>query len=309
MKSGPVLSSVVLLVCLLGSMCEKHSRPPNIDFEGDASWYHGSEEEKQYLLKTFPADGRKTIPWPPEELARYVDISIDVTQSSFTDRINYRGTRMPWAEYNVRKFADYLRKNHGLLPGDRITLRVFGTEPENQKKKIAQDQSVDIINPPLQVDVQAATYTARYNDRHLVVDVATKNYADFERNTIDQIEDWSLDQIRKDVYTKSPLLDHIANVKRLTDSKTVKRLLIFVTDGHIDFDDVYFSPDDYSQQTVDKIKNDAEQLKLKPFTTPDPNVSVIVFGLNDRGDERFRQRQESLLRWFFDQQPALLIKN
>jgi hypothetical protein len=274
---------------------------------GDQSWYKGTEEEKQYLLKTFPSDGRKTIPWPPEDLARYVDISIDVTQSSFNSRILYRGKEIPWAEYNVQKFTDYLLKEHVLLPGDRITLRIFGADPKNQK--IAQDQSWDIINPPLQVDVQATVYTSRYFDRHLIVTPTTKNYSEFERNTVSQIEDWSLDKIRKEIYTKSPLLHHIANVKRNTDSKTVKRLLIFVTDGHIDFEDVYFSPDDYSEQTVEMIKNAADELKLKPFTNPDANVSVTIFGLNDRGDEHFRQKQDGLLRWFFDKQNVALMRN
>jgi hypothetical protein len=194
-----------------------------------------------------------------------------------------------------------------LIPGDRITLRIFGAEPK--KKKIAQDQSWDIINPPLQVDVQATVYTNRYNDRHLVVTPTTKNYSDYERSTISQIEKWGLDKIGKEIYTKSPLLNHIANVKRNTDSRSGKRLLIFITDGHVDFDDVYFSPADYSDETIEKIKNVAEELKLKPCTSLDPNLSVIIFGLNDSGDERFRQQQEALLRWFFDKQNITLVRN
>jgi hypothetical protein len=301
-------SAGVLLILSISFSCDgKHDRSPTIEFEGNASWYKGSDQEKEYLLKTFTSETKKAIPWPPEELARYVDISIDVTESSFTNRILYRGREIPWAEYNVHKFTDYLLKEHVLLPGDRITLRVFGAEPKRQK--ISQDQSWDIINPPLQIEIESAVYTSRHNDRHLKVMSTTVNYADYERNTVSQIEEWGLDRIRKEIYTKSPLLHHIANVERNTESKTVKRLLIFVTDGYIDFDDVYFSPADYSEPIVEKIKNAVEGLKLRPSSDAEANTSVIIFGLNDRGDERFRQKQESLLRWFFGKQNAVLLRN
>jgi hypothetical protein len=301
-------SAGILLLLSISLACDaKHDRAPAIDFDGDASWYKQSEREKQYLLKAFPGEAKKTIAWPPEELARYVDISIDVTQSGFNDRILYRGKEISWAEYNVHKFSDYLLKEHILSPGDRITLRIFGENPKNHN--ISQDQSWDIIDPPLQIEIESTVYTNRYKDLHLKVEVTSKNSLNYERSTVSQIEDWSLDKVRKEIYTKSPLLNHIANVKRNTDSKTVKRLLIFVTDGHIDFDDVYFSPGDCSEQTIEKIKSSAEELKLRPFNDADGNVSVIIFGLNDRGDERFRQKQESLLRWFLGKQDAVLVRN
>ncbi len=55
------------------------------------------------------------------------------------------------------------------------------------------------------------------------------------------------------------------------------------------------------------IKNATEELKLKPFASPDPNVSVVIFGLNYAGDERFRQTQEALLRWFLDKQDPRFV--
>jgi len=220
----------------------------------------------------------------------------------------YRGREMSWAEYNANKFADYLLNEHVLLPGDRITLRIFGSNPNPKKKqKLSQDQSTDIVNPPLQIEIQSTVYTARYNDRNLKVLKTSGNAVDYERRTVSQIQDWSLDKIRQQIYTKSPLLDHIASIKRNSDSKTGKRLLIFVTDGHIDFEDVYFSPADYRDEIVDKIMNTAEELKLKPFPDSNPNVSVIIFGLNDGGIERFRQKQEALLRWFCGKQDTRLV--
>lgn len=300
-----------MVIIFSNSSCNHEWRAPKIEIEGDGSWYKESQEEKEYLLRVFPiapVESKKTIPWPPEELARYVDISIDVTQSSFSYRMLYRGKEMSWAEYNAHKFADYLSNEHVLLPGDRITLRIFGSNPNpKQKQKLSQDQSWDIINPPLQIDIESTIYTARYNDRHLKVVKTSGNQVDYERRTVSQIQDWSLDKIRQQIYTKSPLLDHIASVKRNSDSKTVKRLLIFVTDGHIDFEDVYFSPADYSDEIKDKIMNNAEELKLKPFPDSNPNVSVIIFGLNDGGDERFRQKQDALLRWFFAKQDPRLV--
>lgn len=305
------LTSLLVVLVLVNSLCDHEQRAPKIDMEGEASWYKDSQEEKEYLLRVFPVapvEGKKTIPWPPEELARYVDISIDVTESSFSYRMLYRGKEIPWAEYNVNKFADYLMNEHVLLPGDRVTLRIFGSNPTLKKdQKLSQDQSWDIINPPLQIEIEYQTYTARFNDRHLKIVKTSGNYGDYERQTVSQIQEWCLDKVRQQIYTRSPLLDHIATVKRNTDSKTVKRLLIFVTDGHIDFEDVYFSPTDYSDEVVNKIRNTVEELRLKPFPDPNPNVAVMLFGLNDGGKERFRQKQEALLRWFFSNQDQRLV--
>jgi len=307
-----LLPLVCLAVTALGtSFCNHERRPPKIDFDGDASWYRNTDEEKEYLLRTFPespVEGRKTIPWPPEELARYVDISVDVTQSSFSYRMIYRGQEMSWAEYNANKFADHLVNQHVLLPGDRITLRVFGSNPAKKKNpRVSQDQSWDLINPPLQIDVEYQVYTSRFNDRHFKILKTSSSDTSYERNTASQIREWCLAQIRQQVYTKSPLLEHIATVKRNTDSKTMKRLLIFVTDGHVDFEEVYFSPADYSDQLVNRIHNGINALSLKPFAEPNPKVSVMLFGLNDGGDERFRQKQETLLRWYFANQDPHLV--
>src|ERR1700759_3075944 len=96
-----------LLVALAASPSCKHDpREPNIEIEGDGSWYDNSKEEKEYLLKAFQAEERKTISWPPEALARYVDISIDVTKSGFDSKILYKDSVISWAEYNVHKFAE-----------------------------------------------------------------------------------------------------------------------------------------------------------------------------------------------------------
>ncbi|MBV9923950.1 MAG: hypothetical protein JOZ96_02845 [Acidobacteria bacterium] len=304
-----IISSLSLLVILtVGPACDfgKHSqRAPNVEIEGDGSWYKGSNEEKEYLLKTFPAEGEKTIPWPPEELRRYVDISVDVTKSSFSSVILYRGKKISWAEYNIRKFSEYLVKEHVLLPGDRITLRIFGSKPNSQE--MSQDQSLDIANPPLQVKIKADVYTNRYNDRHLQVAKVWSDTPDGEKETVNTIEEWCLKQIGKEIYTKSPLLNHMANVKRNTDSKKGKRVLIFITDAHIDFENLYFSPAHYSDELVAGIRKGVEELNLKPFDNPDPNVSIIIFGLNYQGDERFRLKQQELLRWFFDKQDPQLV--
>lgn len=301
-----LLSSLSLFTILaINYSCKYEQRPPNIEIEGDSYWYKGSNEEKEYLLKTFPGENKKTISWPPEELQRYVDISVDVTQSSFDNKILYHSKKISWAEYNVRKFAEYLTNEHILLPGDRITLRIFGSKPNSQE--ISQDQSWDIINSPLQIEIEATIYQNRFNDRHLKVVNISSHYSDSESETVSKIQEWCLQQLNEEKYTKSPLLHHIANVKRSTDSKKVKRLLIFITDGHIDFEDEYFSPANYSEKLIAKIKKTVEELKLKPFDNPDPNTSVIIFGLNYQGDERFRQKQEELLRWFFDKQDPKLV--
>lgn len=300
-----MLCMSLLAVLVSSPSCKHEHREPNIEIEGDSSWYDRSKEEKEYLLKTFQREERKTISWPPEELARYVDISIDVTQSGFDSRILYKDRVIPWAEYNVHKFAGYLIKQHVLLPGDKITLRIFGSKPN--QKEISQDQSLELTDPPLQIEVESQVYTNRYDDRHLKVVHVSSGYAGTENKTVSDIENWCLKQINSDVYTKSPLLHHISNVKRGTDWMKVKRLLIFVTDGHIDFEDSYFSPADYSDKLISKIKKTVEDLKLRPFNDADPNTSIIIFGLNYRGDERFRQKQEELLRWFFDKQDPRLV--
>ncbi|MDQ1590258.1 MAG: hypothetical protein QOG71_885 [Pyrinomonadaceae bacterium] len=303
----PLLGSLAVIASI--SSCKvgnNKSREPNIEIEGASSWYKETKEEKEYLLKTFYQDETsKIISWPPEELQRYVDISIDATQSSLDSKILYQGKEISWAEYNVRKFAEYLIKGHVLLPGDKITLRIFGSKPN--KQEISQDQSLDIVNLPSQIEIASTIYTSRYKDRHLKVVKIVSNYSDDENETVSKIQSWCLQQISNDIYTKSPLFHHIANVKRNTDSKKVKRLLIFITDGHIDFEDLYFSPRDYSEHTIIKIKKTVEELKLRPFDKPDPNTSVIVFGLYYKFDERFRQKQSELIRWFFDQQDPNLV--
>ena len=303
------MKHLFLLLILIQFGCPNSSkRPSKVQLEGKKDWYVQSEKLDKYLLDNYKTNEDFTLEYPPDSLSRNIYISIDVTKSGFDNSIRFEGNEVNWSEYNIRKFCQYLLDKKLLQPGDKIKLRIFGSYPNmmetpNRIKRIPQDESIDLLVPKSQIKCKSTILTSRYNDLLLEVsDVEMKvNYDDFIKT---KILDWAIDKIKNPHYNKSYLFNHISSVLENANSEnSIENIFIFVTDGHIDFENDYFCPSDFSQSLVKQIKTRIETLKLRPFASKTTKVNknrIILHGLNSSGNIDFKNTQDDLLQWFFE---------
>lgn len=298
-------------------------KEPKIEVVGDREkvfWYKGTSEEKNYLIKNFTESAlRKVISWPPHELRRTVDISIDITGSGYQSQFMLENTLLPLGEYNIKRFHDYLLGDNGRLPepvlqpGDLIFVRLFG-----EGKNFNQAEEKMFECPKVQAEIEVSVSTRRFDrDLKIFVRKVLSNPVDSLKQTADLIRNWSLQQLKlmRDSSEDfgSPLLTHISRVcNRYAQTAHAKKLFIFVTDGHFSVgDSYYFSPGNYpsDEMTVEKIKNQIAMMQTKPFSHADPNSRVILYGLTPIGltsnkevfrNEAFLQAQERIMLWFFE---------
>lgn len=304
---GLRLGTIIVASMFLSTCDTPEQRGPELEVKGETSWYKGTPEEKQYLLSTFKeSTGVKTISWPPEELRRIVDISVDITGSGYKREVLFNDQKMPLAEYNLRKFREYLLENAVLQPGDRIYVRLFGAKPGGQDVDVDEYKRIDY--PGLQVDVQATVFDRRFHDVEIAASNVSSTSTATTQQVVDSVAGWFLPYVEthrsnNEAFMQSPLLQHVFRVCQLHRSNNLaKKLYIFVTDGHFQVGDYYFSPSTFSEKrvSIDALKKTVERMKIKPFTEPDRSSSVILFGLAPNGVEEFRQAQQQILQWFFD---------
>jgi hypothetical protein len=95
----------------------------------NSSWYSGNYKEDTLLLNLLSGD--TNLYWPPNELCRIIDISIDITGSAYKPKVNYNGNEINLAKYNIYRVAEFLKRNNLFKPGDNITVRIFGNLPNH----------------------------------------------------------------------------------------------------------------------------------------------------------------------------------
>lgn len=297
---------LLLIALVLQPSCEIPRREARLQIEGKKDWYIQSEKLDKFLLEQYQEDGEFKLEYPPEQFSRNVYVSIDVTKSGFDSLIRFDGKEISWNEYNVRKFCDYLVDRKILQPGDRIKLQIFGSYPnqtENPKiiRKIPQDESFDINVPKTTIIFKSRILTSKYND--LLLDVTEVQKQDnYEHEAKKKILDWSIDKIKNPHYNKSYLFNHVSSVIQAANPSG-SNVFFFITDGHIDFENNYFSPANFSPNLVTKIKHRIDELKLRPFfggQNEYDNLSVVFHGLNSNGNLDFKNSQEEFLKWFLE---------
>lgn len=310
---------MIILLIAIAAFCAGCDNPPeeNPEIIGDSSWYDkNSQEQQQYLLKTFQGRGdiNSVIDWPPDNLRRIVDISVDVTGSGFTRESLYQGRRMSLAEHNLRKLIDE-RLVKELKPGDKIMLRIYGSMPGGENVNVDEKMSLEFPADKIDVDVRNPS---RKNGQVQVI-VKKVDHADLgqRKQLIEQILNWFLGFIRQAElkngrFEASPLFQFIRNIcSQYSTAKDTPKLLIFVTDGHFKVGDLYYDPSTYRQRShsIDRIKTIITTSRLKPFTESIDKTKIMLFGLYSDGDEGFKQAQEDIFHWYFAPQPVELLAN
>lgn len=303
--------SIVVIACLYIGSCDT---PASSSFEINGDCFKGTSEEKEYLARTYEKDFSGNIPWPPDNLGRIVDISLDVTGSVYQREVIFQDHRMSLAEYNLRKLVDYLSTNDVLQAGDRIFMRLFGAKPGGVD--IISDQASEVLFPAEQVELKVQVFS-RIKLVKITGHRVASDHAAYRKQVVEFILNWFLQHVKEsrkenEQYMNSPLLEHIGKIRNLYQSKnSSQKLFIFATDGHFNLGEYYFGPANYTKDNKlpDKIKQSVLNMKIKPFTENDANSTVILFGLTSNDRPMFRIAQEDLLKWFFEPQPVMLIRN
>ena len=245
-----VFSSLNICSCNHGSGSGTKKEPVIECIEGNCSWFSKSKFDTAYFL-SFTSDKRDTILYPPKELERDVEISLDVTGSGFEKTVKFNDTVISLAEYNVIKFCKLLEENNILKAGDAIKLRLFGSKPNG--KNIQLDQTINLFVPKAKIDIEFFRLRRKRDNLKMTVYGVEQGY-----NLTDlvlKIKKWGLENIAKnrtshEVYFQSPILENIRNIhfghKEDQRNKNKEKLYIFVTDGHFYVGNFEFKPSNYT---------------------------------------------------------------
>ncbi|MBK9719520.1 MAG: hypothetical protein IPO85_18785 [Saprospiraceae bacterium] len=300
-----LIFTIVLFSCNeLSCDAKKGKREPIIDsIEGEHSWFSKTKIDTMYFLNTFISDKRDTIEFPPKQLEREVDISLDVTGSVFQKTIKFNDTIISLAEYNVIKLCKFFEENNILKAGDDIILRLFGSHPNG--KNIQLDKSLKLSVSKIKIDLEVKRFSRKYMDMKLIVHAINK---DSEINDIIlKIKKWSIENVLEnktsnEKYTTSPFLEYIHNIhsgyKENKGNINKERLYIFVTDGHFYVDDFEFKPSNYQTYTITALKETIKNLKIFPTFDSTDNASIVFIGLNSEGNNSYFIAQKVMLSWF-----------
>jgi hypothetical protein len=292
--------------------CQNKDRPPQLEIKGHKSWFPRRSCDTTYFLETFHRDFKGAVEWPPDNLCNTCDISVDVTGSSYMHSVEYQGQSIPLAEYNLWKLRQYLSEHDVFNYGEKVTLRLFGESKGGTETSGRENRSFQL--PKLLLDVEGIKLSRRYND--LQVNVHNIRQPTLSKaSSMDSAFAWFLPYVRSGIapsnqYFRSPLIEHIkATISFYPNLDNVFRSFVFVTDGWVELDEIYFWPTRYPKNPgmLEEIKRRTISSDLKPFSDTNPNVSVIMIGLNDGGNAEYRKAQIELFKWLFSPQPVELI--
>jgi hypothetical protein len=310
-----IVVAILISILLACGSIEPEDNPQVI---GDTSWFDKtSKEQVSYLLSAYggKADATETFSWPPDCLTRILDISIDVTGSGLVRESLYQGRKMSLAEHNIRKFfIEYLPGR--LRPGDRLILRVYGSNPGGKRIRVDLSQQIEYPRDQIQAETR---HPSRRDEGFLQLVVKNVIHADADKRkeAIAKALDWSLEALkqaggRSERFQTSPLLRclHDACGQAYASSYS-ERSVIFVTDGHFHLGNLYYDPKTYTlpSHSVNRIKRLITDLDLKPFLTADSKTDVILFGLVTDDDQVFARHEEEILKWCFDSKQIEILRN
>ena len=292
--------------------CADKERPPQLEVQGQKTWFQKRPCDTTYFLETFNHDFKDIIKWPPDNFCNTCDISVDVTGSSYMQNVEYQGHSIPLAEYNVWKLRQYLSEYDVFDYGDKVTLRLFGENRGGSESSGRENRSFQV--PKLLLDIEGLKLFRRHND--LQINVHNVRQPQLSKVAyIDSAFAWFFPHVKSgsapsNQYLRSPLIEHIkATLSFYPLIDNVSRTFIFVTDGWVELDEIHFWPKFYSTNPsmLDEIKRRIVQSDLKPFSDMAPSASIIIIGLNDGRNVDYRKAQIELFKWFFPPVPVELI--
>jgi hypothetical protein len=314
MRMPKPLLIIIILFGLFQYGCEPE-RNPQLELYGETAWFETfkAKVDSQYLLSNYTQSFEsKNIDWPPRELRRTVDISLDVTGSCYWTHIQYNGEVIPLAKYNLLRFCEMLKFDKVIHSGDRVILRLYGSK--YGIKGADTRESIEIEIPPMHLYTKGTILTKKHDDLQFYVKNVTIDTIQIY-SAIDSIKQWLLPfvisaQQPSDQYKESLLLGHIDHVvHEYPVSNEISRIFYFITDGWFQVDGTDFNPSTYlaDKLIIEKIKSYVVQSKLKPFFEKQRTTCVVFYGLNSGGNVEFQRVQEKLLNWYLSPQNITLI--
>jgi len=310
----------VFLFCLINCNPEP-PREAKLILVGESAWfepYKSLSESNSYLLKNYTQESKlESIEWPPKDLRRLVDISVDVTGSCYNTLVTYNNEVIPLAKYNLLKLCEKLEAGNILLPGDNIILRLFGSNYGDSGANGRESKGIQI--PPMRIETEIRVLTRKHNDLELLVKKVISDKFSINA-TIEDLRKWFMPFVTRSAkpnerYKESPFLEHVKRVvEESLMSKSVRKVFIFVTDGWFQVGNpnniLNFQPSifDNDKSIINKIIDFVQRSNLKPSAEACQNTSIYLIGLNDGGNPEFRKAQRDLFTWFFEPQKISIIE-
>jgi hypothetical protein len=302
---------VAMLPLLAVASCEDQSEEkPFVRISGSTSWVGAAPADTLALLNTFTRSfGTQWVTWPPASARRTVDISFDVSGSGFWERVRFEGKTMALAEYNIRTLHATFASGAWLQPGDHVVFRYYGERFGPQSASGREKVEFDL--PSWQLRARSRVLSRRNGSLQLTVDSQFIDTA-ATRASLDRAFGWvyhGLQQVSSaESYQSSPLLTHLSRIIDERRGGTSKSMVMIVTDGFFQVGGIDFSPTKWpnTESAMQELQEAVVRLNLRPFTVPEPKLTIVFTGLADGEDSNFKVAQERFLRWYFAPQPILI---
>jgi len=327
---------IVLAVCSVAAVCLSGcgrmqppipaKRPPAVEITynnpADTGFINTTPAVSAYLLAKYDRNFKTAdVIWPPDELCRVIDISLDVTGSCFDKKVLLRegGPETPLAAYFVDQLSRFLVNEIPLEAGDRIYLRLYGARKYNapgETSNLDPRSFTTLQVRKARLKISGERLSRRHNDLALTVEEvhAGADGGLAPSAAVKRIGDWFSPQVRAcepvgERYDESPLLKHIKDTVQQHPAGETQgnRIFIFLTDGKFQYGGLWFDADPKHHGTREAIATRVTEDGYKPFAAREANTRVVVMGLNSDGNPAFDREQADFLRWYFSPQPVELI--
>jgi len=297
-------TAAVLILLNIGGCEEK--RAHRLEIIGAANWFNSSRADTAYLFNKFKSNFQGKLEWPPQELSRVIDISMDLSYSMYMGRVIYNDLSITIAEFNAFMLKDFLHEI--LKPGDLVRARILGKN--RLSGEIASKEYVEFRIPPDTLLIDARILYRKYNDLVITVKSQVKNDK-LAFNYHEIIHGWFSSEVKKagtgsGKWMQSPLLEQMASViDQYEDHNLHELIVVFVTDGWIEDDvSIRFWPRYYSQfsNVIEKMKEIIDKPGMKPNALLSADTQIILLGLRDEGNRGYRYAQKEIFKYFFNGQ-------